>query len=85
MRRPFEGVPGSPQLTAENRVVRKMCRYVGLEAGSSFRIFGYHLTISIVTLASITASCTVLHALMPSQFVPTIHGHGSAICTIITF
>ena len=42
------------------------------------------LTISIATLASVTASCTVLHALMPSQFVPTIHGHRSAMCTFGT-
>ena len=76
MRRPFEGVPGLPQLTAGNRVVRRMYRLVALEADSSVHIFRYHLTISIATLASITASCTVLHALMPSQFVPTIHGHG---------
>ena len=61
-----------------------MWRQAGLEAGSSFHIFRYLVTISIVTLASITASCTVLHALMPSQFVPTIHGHGSAICTFGT-
>ena len=38
----------------------------------------------VVTVASTTASCTVMHALMPSQFVPIIHGHGSASCTFGT-
>ena len=84
MRRPFGGVPGSPQSTEISLSEIVQAEQAGLEAGSSFHIFRYHLSISIVYLASITASCTGLPALMPSKFVPTIHGHGSAICTFGT-